>query len=132
MTATLAMPATAPGSPGQVLSFAKYHGAGNDFVIVDGRSLRRRSDDTAWTALARQMCDRHFGIGADGLLVACDSEVGGALVRMRMYNPDGSESEMCGNARRARYRCPATLSLVSWPVIRCCTSRCGCPTHHSI
>jgi diaminopimelate epimerase len=101
------------------LRFAKYQGAGNDFVILDGRAGRSRAGtpaaDTDWPALARAMCDRHFGIGADGLLVASEPPPGrppatspegaqpaGArpAIRMRMFNPDGSEAEMCGNGLR--------------------------------
>src|SRR5205807_10351186 len=55
-------------------------------------------DDEAWAELARQMCDRHFGIGADGLLLIVPSANGDA--RMRMFNPDGSESASCGNGVR--------------------------------
>jgi len=74
-------------------------GAGNDFVLVEGRDGR----EADWPALARAICERHFGIGADGLLVVRPSQV--ADVRMLMWNPDGSESEMCGNGIRcfARY-----------------------------
>jgi diaminopimelate epimerase len=74
-------------------AFTKMHGTGNDFVVVDGRSV-----DEDWSRLAAEVCDRHFGIGSDGLLVVLPSEV--AQVRMRMFNPDGSEAEMCGNGIR--------------------------------
>jgi diaminopimelate epimerase len=96
-----------------MLPFAKYQGTGNDFVIVDARRLMQR-DDADWSTLARRMCDRHFGAGADGLLLVC-GEGGPARLdqgchtglrpRMRMFNPDGSEAEMCGNGLRcfARY-----------------------------
>ncbi len=66
------------------------HGAGNDFVVVTG-------DSHDWTALAPRLCDRHFGVGSDGILVAMPSAV--ADVRMRMFNPDGTEDE-CGNGLR--------------------------------
>jgi len=81
----------------------KMAGAGNDFLIMDVRrhalaSLRRR-----WAAVSRALCDRHRGIGADGLLVLERSRA--ASARMRVFNPDGSEAEMCGNGARcvARY-----------------------------
>ncbi len=69
-------------------------GAGNDFVLVDGRDGRQAD----WCQLAVKMCDRHFGIGADGLLLVRPSDV--ADFRMEMWNPDGSVSEMCGNGVR--------------------------------
>ena len=81
------------------MKFTKWQGCGNDFVIVD--FLEKKPVDFA--ALAVKMCDRHFGIGADGLMVVCPSET--ADVRMREFNPDGTEPEMCGNGIRcfARY-----------------------------
>lgn len=69
------------------------HGAGNDYVLVDAREL-----DTDWPDLAKAMCDRHMGVGADGLLLVLPSEA--ADIRMRMFNPDGAEAEMCGNGIR--------------------------------
>ena len=69
------------------------HGTGNDYVLLDAREENR-----AWPALAREMCDRHYGIGSDGLLLVAPSET--ADIRMRMFNPDGSEAEMCGNGIR--------------------------------
>jgi diaminopimelate epimerase len=81
------------------MDFLKMQGAGNDFVLIDGLD----SFEGDWSELARRMCDRHFGIGADGLLLALPSDE--ADYRMAMWNPDGSESEMCGNGIRcfARY-----------------------------
>ncbi|TAK23321.1 MAG: diaminopimelate epimerase [Chloroflexota bacterium] len=78
------------------MQFLKMHGAGNDFVVID--NVRGDLAATDWTSLARAMCDRHFGIGSDGILVAERSAI--APFRMRMFNPDGSESEMCGNGIR--------------------------------
>ena len=75
------------------MRFVKMHGAGNDFVVVDGRE-----DAADWSALARRVCDRHFGIGADGLVVVLPSQE--APIRMGEFNPDGSEPEMCGNGLR--------------------------------
>ncbi|MBV8087672.1 MAG: diaminopimelate epimerase, partial [Chloroflexi bacterium] len=66
------------------MHFVKMQGAGNDFVLVDGRSRL----EAEWPLLARAMCDRHFGIGADGLLLVLPSD--GADARMLMWNPDGS------------------------------------------
>ena len=76
------------------LKFWKYHGIGNDFVLIDARELK----GIDWPALSTQMCDRHFGVGADGLLLLRPSEV--ASYTMGMYNPDGSEAQMCGNGIR--------------------------------
>jgi diaminopimelate epimerase len=78
------------------VKFLKMQGTGNDFVVVDG--LRDGASARDWTALARAVCDRHFGVGSDGLLLVASSER--ADFRMRMWNPDGSESEMCGNGIR--------------------------------
>ena len=75
------------------MRFTKLQGAGNDYLYVDG--LRERRD---WPELARRMSDRHFGAGADGLIVVAPSAVADA--RMRMFNADGSEGEMCGNGIR--------------------------------
>ena len=87
----------------QKLEFVKLHGAGNDFVVLD--SLRGELDGVDLSSLAVRMCDRHFGIGADGLVLVLPS--GGARYRMRIFNSDGSEAEMCGNGIRcfARYLC---------------------------
>ena len=76
------------------MRFTKMHGTGNDFVMVDARSAPARD----WPKLAEAMCDRHFGIGADGLILMLPSTQ--ADLRMRMFHPDGSEAEMCGNGIR--------------------------------
>jgi len=80
-------------------SFSKWHGAGNDFVIVNG--LLETIDQ--YDKMAIEVCDRHFGVGADGLVILLPSEI--ADFQMRIFNSDGSEAEMCGNATRciARY-----------------------------
>ncbi|WP_334110569.1 diaminopimelate epimerase [Thermodesulfitimonas autotrophica] len=75
------------------LRFLKMHGLGNDFVVVKADSVPEQPD-----TLARVVCDRHFGVGADGLVFILPSEK--ADLRMRIFNPDGSEAEMCGNAIR--------------------------------
>jgi diaminopimelate epimerase len=82
------------------LNFTKMNGAGNDFVMLDNRALRHSLDREA---IAR-ICDRHRGIGADGLL-AVEPAADGADFKMRYYNADGGEAEMCGNGARcfARY-----------------------------
>lgn len=84
------------------LKFAKYHGLGNDFVLVDCRKL---SDPPITPEQAEKVCDRNFGVGGDGVIFVLPPEVDGADHRMRIYNSDGSEPEMCGNGIRcmARY-----------------------------
>lgn len=77
------------------MRFTKMHGAGNDYVYVNCFAERFPSDPAK---LAMAVSDRHKGIGADGLILICPSETADA--RMRMYNADGSESEMCGNGVR--------------------------------
>jgi len=75
------------------MKFTKYHGAGNDFVVVDARA-----SELAWSALAPRLCDRHFGVGADGAILVMPTT--GSVPKMRMFNPDGSEAEACGNGLR--------------------------------
>jgi diaminopimelate epimerase len=72
------------------------HGAGNDFVVVDG--AKESLPEGSLPSVATHACDRHLGIGADGLILVLPSRV--ANFRMRMFNPDGSEAEMCGNGIR--------------------------------
>jgi diaminopimelate epimerase len=80
----------------RAIPFVKVTGAGNDFILVDGR--RGGALGRAPSALAREWCDRKRSIGADGLLLVQPSRRGNA--RMRIFNPDGSEAEMCGNGLR--------------------------------
>jgi diaminopimelate epimerase len=77
------------------MRFTKMHGAGNDYVYVNCFEETIRENVAE---LARQISDRHTGVGGDGLILICPSERGDA--RMRMYNADGSEAEMCGNGVR--------------------------------
>jgi diaminopimelate epimerase len=82
-----------------VLGFAKYEGLGNDFVIVDVRA--KRDAAASLTRLATAICDRHRGVGADGLLlIEHPREAGASLATMRVINADGSRPEMCGNGLR--------------------------------
>jgi diaminopimelate epimerase len=74
--------------------FSKWHGLGNDFVLIDRRASGVEPDP-AWAA---RVCDRHFGVGADGVLALLPSER--ADVRMHVTNPDGSVAETCGNGIR--------------------------------
>ena len=75
------------------MKFTKMHGAGNDYLYVDARGLEKD-----WPSLSRQMSDRHFGVGGDGLILILESDA--ADLKMRMFNADGSEGEMCGNGIR--------------------------------
>jgi diaminopimelate epimerase len=77
------------------MRFVKMHGCGNDYIYVD---CFRQAIPNDPPALSRAVSDRHFGVGSDGLILICPSEKADA--RMRMYNADGSEAEMCGNGIR--------------------------------
>lgn len=89
------------------LTFYKYQGTGNDFVILDNRTLTFPKNDTK---LIHQLCDRRFGIGADGLmLLETDAQ---SDFRMVYYNADGSESTMCGNGGRCLSVFAKRLGLV--------------------
>ncbi len=82
--------------PEGTIPFTKYHGAGNDFILIDQRE--KKYIDTSDSEKVRQLCDRHFGIGADGLMLLqycddCDFE-------MIYFNPDGSLGMFCGNGAR--------------------------------
>ncbi|MFM7321454.1 MAG: diaminopimelate epimerase [Armatimonadota bacterium] len=81
------------------LAFAKMHGIGNDFVLVDHLAHGAPSVDVVQEA-ARFLCDRHFGIGADGVLSVLPPDAPDTDFAYRMFNPDGSEAEMCGNGIR--------------------------------
>jgi diaminopimelate epimerase len=74
--------------------FFKYHGLGNDFVVLDRRASGRDID----AEMARRLCDRHFGLGADGVLTILPEP--GAAARMVVHNADGSVAQMCGNGLR--------------------------------
>ena len=88
------------------MKFTKMHGAGNDYVYVDARS-----EDRDWPELSRQMSDRHFGVGGDGLILIKNSDV--ADLRMSMFNADGSEAEMCGNGIRCFIKYAVDRGIVS-------------------
>lgn len=78
------------------LDFEKHHGLGNDYIVIN--NLKWKIPDKKKGDLAKILCQPHFSIGADGLLFVCNSDK--ADIRMRMFNPDGSEAEMCGNGVR--------------------------------
>ncbi|KRQ86916.1 Diaminopimelate epimerase [Caloramator mitchellensis] len=76
------------------MNFAKMHGLGNDFIVIENLNL----DNIDYSSLAVKVCDRHFGVGADGILVVEKSDI--ADIRMNIINSDGSIAEMCGNGIR--------------------------------
>ncbi len=87
-----------------MLQFSKYQGLGNDFLLIDGRQASQEDSETGLEPeLVRQLCDRRFGVGGDGVILALPSQAGGEL-RMRIFNADGSEPEMCGNGIRCLAR----------------------------
>ena len=96
------------------LPFVKMSGAGNDFVVIDNRDLR----NTLTTEQIGWLCDRHFGIGADGLLAVEPSDTPDADYRMRYYNADGGEAEMCGNGARCFARFVHPLRRVNYEQVR--------------
>ncbi|MFM7578351.1 MAG: diaminopimelate epimerase, partial [Microcystaceae cyanobacterium] len=87
------------------LAFTKYQGLGNDFVLVDNRTSEEPCLTPEQTV---KLCDRHFGIGADGVIFALPGQLG-ADYTMRIFNSDGSEPEMCGNGIRCLARFLAEL-----------------------
>jgi len=87
------------------MNFSKLQATGNDFILVDARTI-----EGEWSKLARAMCDRHFGIGADGLILAQDSTI--ADLKMRIFNSDGSEAEVSGNGLRCFAKYAIEKSLI--------------------
>lgn len=77
-----------------MIKFTKMHGLGNDYVYIDAINQKIENE----SSLAQFVSNRHFGIGSDGLILICKSDI--ADFKMRMFNSDGSEAEMCGNGIR--------------------------------
>jgi diaminopimelate epimerase len=90
------------------MKFSKLQATGNDFILVDTITEPRKGD---WGELARAMCDRHFGIGADGLILVQNST--SADLKMRLFNSDGSEAEVSGNGLRCFAKYAIEKGLIS-------------------
>lgn len=95
------------------LNFDKYHGAGNDFVVVNfleyGKNILNKEQIV-------KICKRHFGIGADGILVLLPSDI--ADYKMRIFNPDGTEPEMCGNGIRCFVKYLSDKGLINGDIAK--------------
>ena len=90
------------------LEFVKMQGTGNDFIMVDARNL-----NMDWSKLSIDICRNHFGIGADGLITLDSSSV--ADLKMRIFNADGSEAQICGNGLRCFAKYAIDRKLVRGP-----------------
>lgn len=85
------------------------HGLGNDYIVIDNRKKQVKEHEIPY--LAKRLCRRRFGVGADGILLVYNSKIADA--RMRMFNPDGSEAEMCGNGIRCLVKFCFENSVIS-------------------
>lgn len=95
-----------------MIPFAKYHGTGNDFILIDNRVLGLRPDRET----VARLCHRHYGIGADGLMLL--EPAADAAFRMVYYNSDGGESTMCGNGGRCMAAFAKKLGLAPGAMVR--------------
>ncbi|GHV16898.1 diaminopimelate epimerase [Fibrobacterales bacterium] len=96
-----------------MIKFTKMQGAGNDYVYIDEREFNLESRGEKYIGeVARRVSDRHFGVGSDGLVLILPAQNAENHARMRMFNADGSEAEMCGNA----VRCVARFVRERWNV----------------
>lgn len=89
-----------------ILDFFKYQGSGNDFIMIDGRKGLNISVE-----IIKRLCDRHFGVGSDGILVIDNSE--NADFKMIFYNPDGSRATFCGNGARCIVKFANYLKIIN-------------------
>ncbi|MBE0565357.1 MAG: diaminopimelate epimerase [Krumholzibacteria bacterium] len=100
----------------RTLPFTKMHGAGNDFVMLDGRDL----DGPLGRGAIAALCDRRTGVGGDGLIVVGPADSAGAAFRMIYFNGDGGEAEMCGNGARCTVAFAADRGLAPGPGLGAC------------
>ena len=100
------------------MKFSKLQATGNDFILVDAIDMKRD-----WAKLAQAMCDRHFGIGADGLILVQGST--SADLKMRIFNSDGSEAEVSGNGLRCFAKYAIEKSLIGKISLRARQSNCS-------
>src|SRR5205085_3401966 len=107
-----------PRTEAPAMRFTKMHGIGNDYVYLD---CVRNPPPADPAALSRVVSDRHFGVGSDGLILIGRSERADA--RMRMFNADGSEAEMCGNGLRCVAKYVYDHGLVRKPTLTVETGR---------
>lgn len=96
------------------MRFTKMHGIGNDFIMLD--ALKEAPSEEQLPVLSKRFNDRKFGIGGDGLILVLPSKI--ADFKMRMFNPDGSESEMCGNGIRCFAKFVYDRKLVAEPQVK--------------
>ncbi len=96
------------------MKFTKMHGIGNDFVVVN--ALSEAPDESRLHDVSRKANDRKFGVGGDGLILVLPSKV--ADFKMRMFNPDGSEAEMCGNGIRCFAKYVFDRKLIPEPQVK--------------
>ena len=96
------------------LDFFKMEGLGNDFVLFDDRN---GNIDRSYPELAKKICDRRFGIGADGIILILNP-VDDHDIKFRIYNCDGSQAEMCGNGMRCFAKLLYEKKIVTKPIIR--------------
>lgn len=100
------------------MKFSKLQATGNDFILVDARTV-----GAEWPNLARAMCDRHFGVGADGLMLVRNSAM--ADLGMRLFNSDGSEAEVSGNGLRCLAKYVIDKGLTRKRPLRAGQSKCS-------
>lgn len=93
------------------MNFVKLQATGNDFIVIDARNMEKD-----WSRLSSQICDRHFGVGADGLILVMSSKI--ADLKMRIFNPDGSEAEVCGNGLRCLAKYAIERQIVKAPTLK--------------